>query len=110
MTNIDRIIQHSSNYDSYSSINEKSDLHEKVLLCAKKNYINYDDNAFLEKLAQLSPNTKKEEFHTYNDELTTGTDNTSPLLDDKQLCLSIFLNAFMARMLQPDYLLSYDDD
>ncbi|MBN3264694.1 hypothetical protein [Pectobacterium brasiliense] len=109
MTSIEKIIQYSSNYDSHSSTNENSDLNEKILKCAYKNHVNGDDNAFLEKLALFHSNIKKEELHTCNDELITLKDGPPPM-DDNQLCLSIFLNAFMARMLQPDYLLSYDDD
>ncbi|WP_165707525.1 hypothetical protein [Pectobacterium polaris] len=108
--NIEKIIQHNSNYHNQSSTNEKSDFHDKVLKCANKKCIDSSHKELLEKLASYSPNTEKEELYTSYDELKTVKDDTSPPLDNNQICLLIFSSAFMARMLQPDYLLSYDDD
>ncbi|WP_224558172.1 hypothetical protein [Pectobacterium versatile] len=110
MKSIEKNIHHDSIYNVNPAKNEDFNFHEKILKCVHENHLHYSGNEFLEKLALYSPNTLKENLHTPTDELITITDDANTPLDDKELCLLIFLNAFMARMLQPDYLLSYDDD
>lgn len=109
MTIIDKVIQHDSIYNSHPATNEDLNFHEKILKCVHENHL-HGESEFLEKLELYSPNTLKENSYTPTGELITIIDDANTPLDNKELCLLIFLNAFIARMLQPDYLLSYDDD
>ncbi|GLY60817.1 hypothetical protein IW01_17660 [Pectobacterium brasiliense] len=111
MIHIDKLTQHNFDCDNNLSKNEKKNFHEKVLQYAYENNLNGSKNEFLEKLSLYSISEEKEDLPIYNNKLIAVENNIPSSLEEKEAaCLSIFLNVFMARMLQPDYLLSYDDD